>query len=296
MTNVLTEADRFLLAARLEGYLGHNREAVQILTEGLNHTPGDVRLLQLRGVKRLIARDVHGALEDLDQAAAGLAGVPDEIEFYRTVIERDVINILLGRLGRIGAQHPVVDEASAAATKHLSRGTLHASTWFHLGVARYLVRDFVSAGEAFEVSRSAALDDHQIVAALDWQFMSWQRAGMGDEAVWLLSHLDAVSYDPEQLDSPCVPNSLKGCYVQRLRMYRGELKPEDLLRRDTEDSLALATLGYGVGNWYLSHGFTAAARRSFDRVLELGDPTTLGYLAAEFEGQNCESRSFVSSP
>lgn len=289
----LTEVDRFILAARLKGYLSSNHGALAILSEGLKAYPDDVRMLQLRGIKRLIARDIAGALEDLERAAGGLAGVPDEHEFYRGAVEQDVVNLVLGREDRLGAQHPPLDESSASATRHLAKGTLHASTWQHLGLARYLHRRFDAAADAFELARDAAVEEHQAVAALDWQYMSLRRAGRPDAAGAVLAALDEIDYDPEALDSPNVPNSLKGCYVQRLRMYRGELQPQDLLRQDTTSGLAVATLGYGVANWYLYEGHLAAARRAFARVLELGDPTTVGYLAAEHETENYDIRRSI---
>lgn len=291
----LNEVDRFILAARIKGYLSSNHDALAILTEALDKYPREVRLLQLRGVKRLIGRDVTGARRDLELAAQGLVDAPDELEFYRSAVERDVVNIVLGRLERVGPQNPVVDESTMTSTKHLAKGTLHTSTWHHLGLARYLDREFVSAADAFASARRTAIDEHQLVAALDWEYMALRRAGEPERADRVLAGLDAISYDPERLDSPNVPNSLKGCYVQRLRMYRGELQPQDLLRNDVLDSLAVATLGYGVGNWYLYTGHVAAARRAFERVLELGDRTSIGYLAAEHEELPCDIRSLSAT-
>ncbi|MFC4555631.1 hypothetical protein [Georgenia faecalis] len=290
----LSDVDRYILAARLKGYLANNQDALAILSEGLHDHPDDVRLLQLRGIKRLIARDLPGALSDLTRAADGLGGLPDSREFYRSAVEQDVVNLVLGRGERVRDQRTPVDELPDAA--HAARGTLHATTWHHLGLARYLTGDFAGAAEAFSRARRAAVDDHQIVTALDWEYMSLRRAGRDEEAAAVLPALDDIAYDPELLDSPSVPNTLRGWYVQRLRMYRGELRPQDLLKNDVNDPLAIATLGHGVGTWYLYNGHPAAAKRAFLRVLELGDPTSVGHLAAGRESIVYDSRSFSSNP
>lgn len=290
--SVLGDVDRYILAARLKGYLSNNRDALALLSEGLREHPDDVRLLQLRGIKRLIARDLSGALADLSAAAGRLVDLPDSLEFYRGVVEEDVVNIVLGRMDRVRDQRPSVDAAKGTETAHLARGTLRTTTWHHLGLARYLARDFAQAAVAFGRARESAVESHQQVSALDWQYMALRRAGRHDGARDLLAALDKIPYDPELLRSPTVPTTLEGWYVQRLRLYAGQLQPQDLLRNDTDDPLAIATLGYGVGNWYLYNGHEDAARRAFRRVLELGDPTSVGHLATECEDVVSDIRKF----
>jgi hypothetical protein len=54
------------------------------------------------------------------------------------------------------------------------------------------------------------------------------------------------------------------------------------VRASNEDvELALATQGYGVGNWYLCHGDTSRAVEIFDRVVNGKHFSAFGFIAAE---------------
>ncbi len=78
-------------------------------------------------------------------------------------------------------------------------------------------------------------------------------------------------------------------YYRRLRMYRGELAPEDLLAPDKGSQVIhdvetiYATQGYGVGNWYLYNGETDRARAVFDQILQGRSRFAFGYIAAELD-------------
>lgn len=285
----LTEVDRFVLASRLKGYLGDHAGAVALADEGLALRADSARLRRLRGEKRLVVRDLDGALDDLERAARELASQPDEHEFYRLDVERDVINLVLGRLDELGEQNPPVTDRTIAEMRHRSRGTVHAVTWRNLGVARYLVGDFAGAADAFATARSWAVDGHILAAVIDWEYMSLRRAGRTADAERTLDHVAEIDLDVGLIPgADDVATALGESYLQRLRLYRGELRPEDLLRSDTRSRLAIATLGYGVGNWYLYGGDVRAAARAFRRVLDLGDPASFGCIAAEVDVVRCE--------
>jgi hypothetical protein len=68
-------------------------------------------------------------------------------------------------------------------------------------------------------------------------------------------------------------------------MYQGKVSRESLLEETarTNDPLALATVGYGVGSDRLFSGRTEEAIRIFRRVLETGEWAAFGYIAAEAE-------------
>ena len=78
-------------------------------------------------------------------------------------------------------------------------------------------------------------------------------------------------------------------YYRRLRMYRGELAPEDLLSPDKGSQVIhdvetiYATQGYGVGNWYLYNGETERARAVFEQILQGRSRFAFGYIAAELD-------------
>ncbi|MGE5743462.1 MAG: hypothetical protein ACM368_05990, partial [Gemmatimonadota bacterium] len=72
-------------------------------------------------------------------------------------------------------------------------------------------------------------------------------------------------------------------YAQRLRLYRGEIGPEAVITpADTED-IAVATLSYGLGNWYLVRGDTTQARAWFERSVTSGGWPAFGFIVSEIE-------------
>ena len=81
------------------------------------------------------------------------------------------------------------------------------------------------------------------------------------------------------------PDSLEttNAYRQRLRLYRGEIAPDSVLTAADTAGVAVATLSYGVGNWYLVSGDTARARQWFQRAVASGGWPAFGFIAAEAE-------------
>ncbi|GMA30401.1 hypothetical protein [Litorihabitans aurantiacus] len=251
------------------GYLEAHRDAVDILDDALAEFPGDGLLLGLRGVKRLIARDHDGARADLE--AAAVSGGATEPEVYREEVTREVVNDLLGR----SADTPLRGGNDV-------RITTGVSTWHHLGVARYVGRDFGAAAAAFRRAREESTESGAAMAALDWEYLALTREGRESAASAVLAELDGVDLSRRAAWSGMVAR-LASCYEQRLRMYRGELGPEALLRNDTADPLAIATLGYGVASHYRVAGYDGASRRALERVVRLGDSISSAYIAAEVD-------------
>jgi hypothetical protein len=67
-------------------------------------------------------------------------------------------------------------------------------------------------------------------------------------------------------------------------MYKGILPVDSVLNVSSTASdadLALATQGYGVGNWYLYNGDTAQATSVFERVIGGKHFSAFGFIAAE---------------
>lgn len=265
----LTEVDRYVLAVRLKGYLGTRREALALADEAVTRHPGSVRLLRLRGEKRLILRDLAGARDDFEAAVALLGSQGDELEFYRPAVETDIVDLVLGRPGRGGGQQR-------------AKGTVHSAAWYYAGLARFLDGDHTDAVAAFTSSLEVAVDGYIGVAAYDWRYLALRRLGRDDEAGRSLDDVDTVGpTSARTADAGDVSRSLNESFDMRVGLYRGELRPEDLLRHDTTSPLALATLGYGVGAWYVCEGFTGAAARTWQRVVDHGDWASSGVVAAE---------------
>jgi tetratricopeptide (TPR) repeat protein len=160
------------------------------------------------------------------------------------------------------------------AMADLLRGARHDSTNYgidyHLGVLRYLRGDFVGAAAAFARAQPRAPDAGELAGSTDWLWMSLQRAGRGAEAQAMLARR------PDSL-------ATTAAYAQRLRLYRGEIGPEQVLTPVDTTDVAVATLSYGVGNWYLLRGDTTAARAWFRRSIASGGWPAFGFMASEAE-------------
>jgi tetratricopeptide (TPR) repeat protein len=188
-------------------------------------------------------RELDSAVSDLERAAALIEGVPDEIE------------------------------ADGAPNKYgKPRSTSHSNIWYHLGLAYYLKGDFTNAVRAYQKCMEFSTNDDMRVATLDWLYMTYRRLGR-DGAAKLL--LDQVSEKMEILENDS--------YHRRLLMYKGVLRPEQLLDTANADDLTIATQGYGVGNWYFVEGNKAQAREIFEKVVQGRQWAAFGYIAAEVD-------------
>jgi len=160
------------------------------------------------------------------------------------------------------------------ALDDLTRGSRLDSTnfgiWYHLGIVRYARGDFAGAAQAFERGQPGAPDAGERAGATDWLWMSLSRAGRAAEAQALLDRR---------------PDSLPAgnAYGQRLRLYRGEIGPDDVITPADTGDIAVATLSYGVGNWYLVRGDTTRARLWFERAVRSGGWPAFGFIVSEVE-------------
>jgi tetratricopeptide (TPR) repeat protein len=156
----------------------------------------------------------------------------------------------------------------------LTRGGAIDSTiygiWYHLGVVQYLRGDFAEAAASFARAQPIAPDAGELAGSTDWFWMSLSRAGRGAEANAMLDR---------RPDSKPVTNA----YTRRLQLYRGEIGPEAVLTPADTDDVQVATLAYGLGNWYLLRGDTAQARRWFERSIQSGGWPAFGFIVSEVE-------------
>lgn len=142
--------------------------------------------------------------------------------------------------------------------------------WYHLGVLRFAQGDFAAAAAAFGRAQAIAPDAGELAGATDWLWMSLSRAGRPAEARAMLDRR------PDSL-----PTSNQ--YAQRLKLYRGEIGPDQVITPADTVEIALTTLSYGLGNWYLVKGDTAAARTWFRRAISAGGWPAFGFIVAERE-------------
>ncbi|WP_239491706.1 tetratricopeptide repeat protein [Luteitalea sp. TBR-22] len=226
---------------RRQAYLWRYEDAIATFTRGARLHPDDARIYRHRGHRYITTRQFALAQEDLERAAALIAGRPDEVE---------------------------PDGAPNAAG--VPRSTLHFNVWYHLALAYYLQAQYERAADAWAQCLRVSRNDDSVVAASDWLWISLMRLGRRGEAAQVLERI-----------TPTMEILENGAYHRRLLMYAGRERPEALLDASTADATTLATQGYGVGNYYLVTGDTQRAVAVFERVVAGTGWNAFGYIAAE---------------
>ena len=220
-----------------------------------------------RNVARLI---------DLGVAQSGARQFREAIATFTRGLEIEPNNALLLRWR--GHRYLSVREFDRAFAD-LSRGsTLDASiygNWYHLGIVQYLRGDFSDAAASFAKALPIAPDAAELAGSTDWLWMSLSRAGRGAEARAMLDRRP----DAKPPDGKPVINA----YTRRLQLYRGEIGPDAVVTAADTDEVQVATLAYGLGNWYLVRGDKAQARRWFERSIQSGGWPGFGFIVSEAE-------------
>ena len=156
----------------------------------------------------------------------------------------------------------------------LSRGSKIDPTiygnWYHLGIVQFLREDFAGAAASFAKAQPIAPDPGELAGSTDWLWMSLSRAGRGVEAKAMLDR---------RPDNKPVTNA----YTRRLQLYRGEIGPDAVVTSADTDEVQVATLAYGLGNWYLVRGDKANARKWFERSVQSGGWPGFGFIVSEVE-------------
>jgi len=162
------------------------------------------------------------------------------------------------------------DGAMADLTHGYGLDSTNYGILYHLGVLRFVRGDFNAAADAFARAQPRAPDGGELAGATDWLWMSLQRAGRSAEAAAMLARR------PDSLPAT-------NAYIKRLRLYRGEIGPDALITPTDTGDVDVATLAFGLGNWYLVKGDTARAREQFARSVRSGGWPAFGFIASEVE-------------
>jgi tetratricopeptide (TPR) repeat protein len=236
--------ENFIWYGRREAYLYNYQKAISIFSEGLKKYPESFRLYRHRGHRYITIREFDKAIDDLLKAAELMKGAPIEME---------------------------PDGQPNKINKPLS--STQFNVWYHLALAYYLKGDFSNAEKAYLECMNVSDNDDLITATVDWLYMTYRREGKIEEANKLMEkihdHMTIIENDS---------------YLKRLMLYKGQLPVDSVLNvnANNEDvNLALATQGYGVGNWYLYNGDTTQSIEIFDRVLAGKHYSAFGFIAAE---------------
>jgi tetratricopeptide (TPR) repeat protein len=210
---------------------------------------------------------------DLGIAQSGARQFREAIDTFTRGLEIEPNNALLLRWR--GHRHLSVREFDRAFADLTRGGAIDSSIygiWYHLGVLQYLRGEFAEAAASFAKAQPIAPDAGELAGSTDWLWMSLSRAGRGAEAKAMLDR---------RPDSKPVTNA----YTRRLQLYRGEISPEAVVTPADTDDVQVATLAYGLGNWYLVQGDKAQARRWFERSIQSGGWPAFGFIVSEVELQ-----------
>ncbi len=238
-----TEEQYIWLGRRL-AYLSRYTEAIDIFTAGIKKYPNSYRLYRHRGHRFISTRQFDAAIKDFNTAVPLMKNVPIEIELDG---QPNKINIPLSNT--------------------------QFNVWYHLGLAYYLNWDFENAARAYEECMKVSDNDDLKCATTDWLYMTYRRLGAVEKADALL---EGITEEMEIIENDS--------YFERLMMYKGLRNPEEVLNigpDNADPDLALATQGYGVGNWHLYNQDTLKAQAIYQQVVDGKHFSAFGFIAAE---------------
>lgn len=134
-------------------------------------------------------------------------------------------------------------------------------TWYHLGLAYYLLGDFQRARKAYEgcIEVTKPEDNEALVAVTDWYWLTMMHLG---EKKLAQAALDKI--DSEWLIVDNKP------YFNRLLAYKGVRTPEEVYEEADalEDNILFATQTYGLSYYHELNGDMETAKKILDRIME----------------------------
>ena len=169
-----------------------------------------------------------------------------------------------------------VVRAESDLTRGLALDSTNYGILFHLGVLRFAQGRHAEAAKLFARAQPLAPDGGERAGSTDWLWMSLSRAGKKAEAEAMLAQRIDQRPDPK----PAPPGY---GYVTRLKLYRGDITPEQVITPADSDAVQRSTLYYGLGNWYRVQGDTAKARDMWERAIHSGGWAGFGFIVAERE-------------
>src|SRR5256884_923544 len=176
------------------------------------------RIIQL-GVAQSGARQFREAIQTFTR---GLAIAPTDAVLYRWR----------------GHRYLSVREFDRALDD-LTRGSRLDSTnygiWYHLGIVRYARGDFAGAADAFARAQRRPPDAAELAGATDWLWMSLSPAGR-------------AAGGGARLGPRPRPAAAANAYGRRLRLYRGQIGPDDVITAAATRDVAPAAPSHRVGN------------------------------------------------
>lgn len=238
-------ADTQIWLGRRLAYLGEYTDAIRVFNEGITKFPKDARFYRHRGHRYITVRCFDDASKDFETAAKLIKGKPDEIE-----------------------------PDGLPNAKNIPTGTLQSNIWYHLGLAYYLQDDFKRALKAYEEAQKVSKNSDMRVATSYWHYMTLRRLGKVKEAAKLL---EAFAGEIEVIENTD--------YLKLIRLNRAEVQADALLSEISGETntLGSASLGYGIGNYFLYNGNKEKALTIFRQIVAGNQWASFGHIAAETE-------------
>ena len=238
-------ADNLIWFGRRTAYLGHYKDAIRIFTQGVEKFPDDARFLRHRGHRFITLRCFDLAIEDLNRAAKLIKGKPDEVE-----------------------------PDGLPNARNIPTSTLQSNIWYHLGLAHYLKGDFKAALKAYREAVKVSTNPDMLVATTHWLYMTLRRLGHEKEADTVVA---AIKPDLEVIEN--------ADYLKLIRLYQGKTTADELLKEinASTNGVSKASIGYGLGNWFLYHRQRDEAEKIFRQIILGNQWASFGHIAAETE-------------
>lgn len=213
---------------------------------------------------------------DLGVAQSGVRQFREAIATFTRGLEIEPNNALLLRWrGHRYLSIRDFDRASADLTRGAGIDASIYGIWYHLGIVQFARGDFDAAAASFTRAQPLAPDPGELAGSTDWLWMALSRAGRAADATAMLAGT------PESRMPP-----IDNAYSRRLKLYRGEIEPKVVLTPADTDEVQIATLAFGLGNWYLVTGDRPRARAAFERALHAeGGWPGFGFILSEVELQ-----------
>lgn len=226
---------------RRTAYLGHFQKAIAIYSEGIQKFPKDARLYRHRGHRYISTRQYDKAIADFEKAA-------DLVKDQQDQTEPDGL----------------------PNARNIPISTLKGNIWYHLGLAYYLKGDMENALKAYQKREVTNRFDDNLVSGGHWLFMILKRLGRDEEA---LAEIENIHPNMDIIENTR--------YYEMCLFYKGLLKEEDL-KMVGDGSSSDDVYYYGLGNWNLYETKdTLQAKRLYKKLLDIGNPYSFAYLAAE---------------
>jgi Flp pilus assembly protein TadD len=208
---------------------------------------------------------------DLGAAQSAARQFREAIDTYTRGLAVDSTNAMLYRWR--GHRYLSVREMTRAIAdlqRALAIDSTNYGALYHLGIVHFAHGNFPEAARLFARAQRYPPNAGELAGSTDWLWMSLMRAGRSADAAAMLAR---------RPDSLPVENA----YRTRLRLYRGEIGADAAVTAADTADVQLATLSYGVGNWYLVRGDSARARDWFARSVRSGGWPAFGFVVAEAE-------------